>query len=88
MAELQTAVRKKFQALGMLAWEVNEKTVQAKNLLFPWHGDNETLCELFVGSAIEGRIAVRQPNGCVLFESDSSPMVRSWHGAGVSKQRR
>ncbi len=45
--ELEAAFRENFQALGMLGWEVSEETVQAKNLLFPWHKDDETLRVLF-----------------------------------------
>ena len=41
--ELETAFREEFQALGMLGWEVLDETVQAKNLLVPWHKDNEAL---------------------------------------------
>ncbi len=46
-AELQTATREGYQALGMLGWKLGKGTVQAKNLLFPWHKDNETLQQLF-----------------------------------------
>ena len=35
-------------------WEVNEETVQAKNLLFPWHKDDETLRVLFDRLCEEG----------------------------------
>ena len=59
-AELQTAFREDFQALGMLGWELAEGTVQAKNLLFPWHRDNETLCELFDRLCDEGADSVEQ----------------------------
>ncbi len=52
--ELETVFREDFQALGMLGWEVNEEKVQAKNLLFPWHKDNETLRELFDRLCDEG----------------------------------
>ncbi len=45
--ELEAALREDFQALGMLGWEVGKGTVQAKNLLFPWHGGDETLRQLF-----------------------------------------
>ena len=53
-AELETAFRENFQALEMLGWELAERTVQAKNPLFPWHRDNETLRELFDGLCEEG----------------------------------
>ncbi len=59
-AELQTAFREDFQALGMLGWEVHEETVQAKNLLFPWHKDNETLSQLFDRLCDEGAESVEQ----------------------------
>jgi len=59
-AELQTAFRGDFLALGMLGWEVGEGTMQAKNLLFPWHRDNETLCELFERLCDEGAESVEQ----------------------------
>ncbi len=59
-AELQTAFRENFQALGMLGWELREGTVQAKNLLFPWHRGNETLCELFDRLCDEGADSVEQ----------------------------
>ena len=58
--ELETAFREDFQALGMLGWEVGKETVQAKNLLFPWHKDNETLCELFDRLCDEGADSVEQ----------------------------
>ena len=54
--ELETAFREGFQALGMLGWEVGKETVQAKNLLFPWHKDDETLGQLFDGSVTKGLI--------------------------------
>jgi len=59
-AELQTAFCGDFLALGMLGWEVGEGTMQAKNLLFPWHRDNETLCELFERLCDEGAESVEQ----------------------------
>lgn len=59
-AELQTAFREDFQALGMLGWELGEGTVQAKNLLFPWHKDNEALGELFDRLCDEGADSVEQ----------------------------
>ncbi len=59
-AELQTAFRGDFLALGMLGWELAEATVQAKNLLFPWHRDNEGLCELFDRLCDEGAKSVEQ----------------------------
>ncbi len=52
--ELETAFREDFQVLGMLGWEVLDKTVQAKNLLFPWHKDNEALRQLFARLCDEG----------------------------------
>ncbi len=58
--ELETAFREGFQALGMLGWEVNEETVQAKNVLFPWHRDDETLCQLFDRLCDEGVESVEQ----------------------------
>ena len=58
--ELETASREDFQALGMLGWEVGKETVQAKNLLFPWHKDNESLCELFDRLCDEGADSVEQ----------------------------
>ncbi len=57
--ELETAFREDFQALGMLGWEVGEGTLQAKNLMFPWHKDNETL-ELFDRLCDEGAVSVEQ----------------------------
>ncbi len=44
----------------MLGWEVNEETVQAKNLLIPWHKDDETLCELFDWLCDEGAESLEQ----------------------------
>ncbi len=58
--ELETAFREDFQALGMLGWEVKEKTVQAKNLLFPWHKDNGALRQLFDRLCDEGVESVEQ----------------------------
>ena len=58
--ELETAFRENFQALGMLGWEVGKETVQAKNLLFPWHKDNETLCLLFDRLCDEGAESVEE----------------------------
>ncbi len=58
--ELETAFREGFQAPGMLGWEVGKETVQAKNLLFPWHKDNETLRELFDRLCDEGAVSVEQ----------------------------
>ncbi len=58
--ELETAFREDFQALGMLGWELGEGTVQAKNRLFPWHKDNETLSELFDRLCDEGAESVEQ----------------------------
>ncbi len=58
--ELETAFREDFQALGMLGWEVNEETVQAKNVVFPWHKDDETLCELFDRLCDEGAESVEE----------------------------
>ena len=52
--ELETAIREGCQALGMLGWELGEGTVQAKNLLFAWHRENETLGELFERLCDEG----------------------------------
>ena len=56
--ELETAMREGFQALGMLGWEVTKETVQAKNLLFPWHKDDETLSDLFDRLCDEGAESV------------------------------
>ena len=58
--ELVLAIREDFQALGMLGWELGKETVQAKNLLFPWHKDDETLCELFDRLCDEGAESVEQ----------------------------
>ena len=58
--EVEAGMREGFQALGMLAWEVSTETVQAKNLLFPWHKDNETLTELFDRLCDEGAESVAQ----------------------------
>ncbi len=59
-AELETAMREGFQALGMLGWEVNKETVQAKNVLFPWRKDDEALCDLFDRLCDEGAESVGQ----------------------------
>ncbi len=61
--KLETAFREDFQALGMLGWEVSKETVQAKNVLFPWHKDNETLCELFDRLCDEGAESVEEEFG-------------------------
>ena len=58
--ELESAFREDSQALGMLGWEVGKETVQAKNLLFPWHRDDETLCQLFDRLCDEGVESVEQ----------------------------
>ena len=58
--ELEAALREGFQALGMLGWEVREEAVQAKNLLFPWHKDNEALQELFDRLCDEGAESVER----------------------------
>ncbi len=61
---LETAFREDFQAaLGMLGWEVSKETVQAKNLLFPWHEDDETLRQLFDRLCDEGAESVEQEFG-------------------------
>ena len=57
--EVEAGMREGFQALGMLGWEVSKETVQAKNLLFPWHKDDETL-ELFDRLCEEGAVSVEQ----------------------------
>ncbi len=59
-AELERAFREDFQALGMLGWEVGKETVQAKNLLFPWHRKNEVLSRLFDQLCEEGADSVEQ----------------------------
>ena len=59
--ELETAFGEDFQALGMLGWEVGKETVQAKNLLFPWHNDNET--QLFDRLCEEGAKSVEEELG-------------------------
>ena len=59
-AELETVFREGFQALGMLGWEVTKEPVQAKNLLFPWHRDNEKLRKLFDRLCDEGAESVDQ----------------------------
>ena len=61
--EIETAFREGFQALGMLGWEVGKETVQAKNLLFPWHQDDETLCQLFDRLCDEGAESVEREVG-------------------------
>ena len=61
--ELEPAFREDFQALGMLGWEVGKETVQAKNLLFPWHRDDETLRQLFDRLCEEGADSVEQEFG-------------------------
>ena len=58
--EVETAMREGLLALGMLGWEVCEGTVQAKNVLFPWHKDNERLRELFDRLCDEGAESVEQ----------------------------
>ncbi len=58
--ELESAMRGGFQALGLLGWELGEKTVQAKRLLFPWHKDNEAVSELFERLCDEGAESVEQ----------------------------
>ena len=58
--ELETAMREDFQALGMLGWEVGKQTMQAKNLLFPWHEGNESLWELFDRLYDEGAESAEQ----------------------------
>ena len=44
----------------MLGWEVRKETVQAKNVLFPWHKDDETLQQLFDRLCDEGAESVGQ----------------------------
>ncbi len=58
--ELEAATREDFQALGMLGWELGEERVQAKRLLFPWHGDNEKLGGLFERLFDEGAESVER----------------------------
>ncbi len=58
--ELETAMREDFQALGMLGWEVGKETLQAENLLFPRHKDNEALSQLFDRLCDEGAESVER----------------------------
>ena len=58
--EVETAMREGLLALGMLGWELCEETVQAKNLMFPWHKDNETLYELLDRLCDEGAESVEE----------------------------
>ena len=44
----------------MLGWELGEETVQAKNLLLPWHRDNEAFCQLFDRLCDEGVESMEQ----------------------------
>ena len=44
----------------MLGWEVTKETVQAKNLLVPWHKDDEMLQQLLDRLCEEGAESVEE----------------------------
>jgi len=59
-SQMELACRKGYQPLGLLAWELDGKMIQAKSFLFPWHEDDETLCALFKRLCEDGVDCVKE----------------------------
>ena len=59
-AQLELACRKGYKPLGLLAWELDGKMIQAKSFLFPWHEEDEILCDLFRGLCEDGVDCVKE----------------------------